>query len=145
MIVLELNPPRSFLTANAKNVYHFVRVLICNGNLRGAALQSRCVPLTRTRRSKARQSARVLFRRLTSSRLLLERDFFCAFTGELCASFCVSARSMRPTVQSEQPQVVSVTTIVDWRGWWAQCETLLLWMAWDSCCATVGFAWMCHV
>ena len=42
-------------------------------------------------------------------------------------------------VGSEQPQDVSVTTIVDWGGWWAQCETLLFWMAWDSCCATLVY------
>ena len=89
--------PCLFPTAVVKNVYPFVRVSICNGNLRGAALQSRCVPLTRTRQSEARQSARVLFRRLTSSRLLLERDFFSAFKGELYASFALNKRQDHET------------------------------------------------
>ena len=75
----------------------FARVSICNRNLRGAVLQRRCVPLTRTRRSNSRQSARVLFRRLTSSRLLLERDFLSAFNGKLYASFALCERQAHET------------------------------------------------
>ena len=51
----------------------------------------------RTRRSNSPQSARVLFRSLTSSRIVLERDFLSAFDSKLYASFALCKRQVHET------------------------------------------------